>query len=461
MVPLGAFSERSGSAAWNQAGGAVSVAFLAGRRAPEPDGMNLHLARYIDRWIGLGVCFVLWLAGRGLGVLGGGNSVPGLLATTPPMPGREPAPPRRVLAIKFYGLGNIAMILPTLEAMKRAGGEDCEIDFLTLPGNLPLLRQSGLVSRELTVEVGSFLGFLASVARLLTALRTRRYDAVLDFEQFMKLSGVFAFLTGAPARVGFNTEGQARGWLYSHRIAYADTDHMADIFMRIVQPFGRAIQPAPRVRLRVAPEDRDLALDRAGATPGAALVAMHMGTGPNYNKIALKRWDSRRFAALADTLIERRGARIVFTGQGGEERALIEEAMSRMRHRAAAVSLCDALSVTELVALLEACQFVVSNDTSVMHLTGLVGTPVVAFFGPTEPRIYGPRGSDDLVFYKSLYCSPCLSNYNLKMSRCVDPVCMREIGLEEVVAGIERRFPAAMRSDVTASASRGEAAAGL
>ena len=48
-------------------------------------------------------------------------------------------------------------------------------------------------------------------------------------------------------------------------------------------------------------------------------------------------------------------------------------------------------AVRELVALLDAAQFVVSNDTSVMHLTGLVGTPVVAFFGATEPRIYGPR----------------------------------------------------------------------
>jgi heptosyltransferase-2 len=70
---------------------------------------------------------------------------------------------------------------------------------------------------------------------------------------------------------------------------------------------------------------------------------------------------------------------------------------------------------------------------------------VVAFFGPTEPRIYGPRGERDLVFYKSLFCSPCLSNYNLKMSRCVDPVCMREISVAEVAAGIDSRFPACAR----------------
>jgi len=403
--------------------------------------MNLHLARYLDRWGGLGLAWLLWFGGRVVGLLQGRRIVPPLLATTPQEP--EPvAAPRRVLAIKFYGLGNIAMILPTLQAMRRqVAGPECEIDFLTLPGNVPLLRQSGLVTRTLSVDVRSYPAFLRSIVELLGVLRSGCYDVVLDFEQFMKLSGVFGFLTGAPTRIGFNTEGQARGWLYTHRIAYADTDHMADIFMRTAKPVGRALVPAPRVRVPVDPEAARRATERVGAAPGQPVVAMHMGTGPNYNKIALKRWDAQRFGALADRLIERRGARIVFTGQGAEEAELVRDAMAGMRLADRAISLCDALDVGELLGLLDQASFVVSNDTSVMHLAGLVGAPVVAFFGPTEPRIYGPRGPGDLVFYKGLFCSPCLSNYNLKMSRCVDPVCMREITVEEVASAIDERFP--------------------
>jgi len=400
--------------------------------------MNLNLARYIDRWLGLAVCLVLWIVGQIQGLFTG-RMLPGLRATTPPQSWRKPAQPARVLGIKFYGLGNIAMILPTLRAM-REHLPDCEIDFLTLPGNVSLLEESGLVARTLTVDVRSFGKFLVSVVRLMTALRQRRYDAILDFEQFMKLSGVFAFLTGAAVRVGFNTEGQARGWLYSHRVAYADTDHMADIFMRVAVPFDAAVFPAPRVRLPIAPAAEARARTVAGGGAHDLIVAMHVGTGPNYNKIAIKRWDLRRFAELADALIERHGARVVFTGQGAEEARLIEDARSAMRHREGSVSACDQLTVSELVALLAISSFVVSNDTAAMHLAGLVATPVVAFFGPTLPRIYGPRGESDLVFYKSLYCSPCLSNYNLKISRCVDNVCMQAISANEVIAGIEQHF---------------------
>ena len=106
--------------------------------------MNLRLARYIDRWVGLGVCFLLWGLAR---LLSAGRAVPPLLGTTPPR--KVPGTPRRVLAIKFYGLGNIAMILPTLRALQ-AEGEDVAIDFLTLPGNVALLRKSGLVSEART-----------------------------------------------------------------------------------------------------------------------------------------------------------------------------------------------------------------------------------------------------------------------------------------------------------------------
>ncbi|MFP6664951.1 MAG: glycosyltransferase family 9 protein [Deltaproteobacteria bacterium] len=406
--------------------------------------MNLRIARYIDRWVGLGVCFLLWMLGRLLG------SVPPLRATTPPDGASPVRVPRRLLAIKFYGLGNIAMITPTLAAMR--GDGEVEIDFLTLPGNRGLLEQSGLVTRMLTVEVDGFVSFLRSVGRLLSGLRSG-YDAVLDFEQFMKLSGIFAFLTGASARVGFNTEGQSRGWLYTHRVAYADTDHMADIFMRLAVPFDRAELPAPRIRIPTREEDRRQLLEKLPAGMGDSLILMHVGTGPNYDKIALKRWPPERFGALADHLVETRGAHIVFTGVGAEESGLVELARAKMRHAHASTNVCDALTLGELISLLDACPFVVTNDTSILHLAGLVHTPVVAFFGPTEPRLYGPRGEDDLVFYESLYCSPCLSNYNLKMSRCVNPVCMQRIGLVSVITRIDEHFPPHADGKAVSSAS--------
>jgi len=111
--------------------------------------------------------------------------------------------------------------------------------------------------------------------------------------------------------------------------------------------------------------------------------------------------------------------------------------------RQPATDLCDRLSVPGMIALLARCTFAVVNDTSVMHLASALGTPVVAFFGPTAPSQYGPGEGRHLVFYADLYCSPCITNYNLKVSRCTDPVCIRSIAVDEVLAAIAQRFFAA------------------
>ena len=51
------------------------------------------------------------------------------------------------------------------------------------------------------------------------------------------------------------------------------------------------------------------------------------------------------------------------------------------------------LSLTELAALLKRCMVCVGNDSGVTHMAAAVGTPVVALFGPTDPRVWGPRGN--------------------------------------------------------------------
>ena len=47
-------------------------------------------------------------------------------------------------------------------------------------------------------------------------------------------------------------------------------------------------------------------------------------------------------------------------------------------------------SLTQLPILLEKAQIVICNDSGPMHLAAAIGTPVLAFFGPTDPHRYGP-----------------------------------------------------------------------
>jgi ADP-heptose:LPS heptosyltransferase len=401
--------------------------------------MDLNLARYVDKWIGLAICLVLFGWERATKAWHG-RPIRSLLSTTPPGLDEGPIVPRRILCMKFYGLGNAVMLIPVLEAVRRRWPE-VEIDFLTMPGNVPLLERSGVVAHAFAVDTSSLGRFLTTLVAALRTVRARRYDTVLDFEQFVKISSIIGFFTGAHERIGFNTDGQRRGFMYTRRVVYTDSDHMTAIFARLTRPLG-VEGPLPDCPLPVREEERRKVrafLADAGVAPDAfPLVAVHMGIGMNFYRVPLKRWDVENFVTLADALAERHGATVVFTGQGAEERTLIADARSRMRRPG--IDACDRFTATELAALLDHCHFVVSNDTSLIHLASLMGTPVVAIFGPTAPLHYGPLGERNLVFYRDLYCSPCLTNYNLKVSRCLDNVCMRGIRPDEVLTAVAAHY---------------------
>jgi ADP-heptose:LPS heptosyltransferase len=54
----------------------------------------------------------------------------------------------------------------------------------------------------------------------------------------------------------------------------------------------------------------------------------------------------------------------------------------------------------ELAGWLATARVYIGNDSGITHLAAAVGTPVVALFGPTDPRIWAPRGRDVSVIAK-------------------------------------------------------------
>ena len=71
----------------------------------------------------------------------------------------------------------------------------------------------------------------------------------------------------------------------------------------------------------------------------------------------------------------------------------------------------------------------ISVDSGPLHIAAAVGTPVVALFGPTDPRRTGPLGPGK-VLRRDLPCSPCLQ----RRCQIADTYrCMRDLSVEEVL----------------------------
>jgi heptosyltransferase I len=94
-------------------------------------------------------------------------------------------------------------------------------------------------------------------------------------------------------------------------------------------------------------------------------------------------------------------------------------------------------SVGDLAAVMRGAALVVSGDTGPLHIAAAVGTPLVGLYGPTWPERNGPWDPADVVISRAGRCQ-CHHK-----RRCLTGApCIETIGVEEVVAAVDRRLAA-------------------
>ncbi|MBN1586789.1 MAG: methyltransferase domain-containing protein [Candidatus Omnitrophica bacterium] len=356
-----------------------------------------------------------------------------LLGIIPP----DSQSPSKILLIKFPGIGNLVMLLPTVRAL-RVHFDQSEILFLTLRQNAGLMESVPDVDRVLYLDTTSAFHFAVSLLRLFWHLSVERVDMVLDFEQFAKTASVFSALTAAPYRYGFETPGQMRGFVYTHPVDYPENRHMVPAFAAIAQAAGVPCENLEPVAIPYKAEEArrvERLLADQGIGQEGRIVLIHAGSGENF---AERRWPENSFAQLADRLAAECGARVVFTGTRAEN-ALIERIRNKME--ASSASVAGKINLTELAALTDRAYLVLSNDTALAHFGCAMSTPVAGFYGPNTPVLYGPWGGEQhTAFYHRLPCSPCITNLNQKTSSCQFPVCIWSISVQEVFDTLKARY---------------------
>jgi ADP-heptose:LPS heptosyltransferase len=65
------------------------------------------------------------------------------------------------------------------------------------------------------------------------------------------------------------------------------------------------------------------------------------------------------------------------------------------------------LSLAQVAALLRCAALYLGNDSGISHLAGAVGTRGVVLFGPTDPRMWAPRGGRLRVLHAPDACGLC------------------------------------------------------
>jgi heptosyltransferase-2 len=273
--------------------------------------------------------------------------------------------------------------------------------------------------RVLTINGGKTRSELRTAAEVLRAeafdlglLFTNSFGSALQFRR-----------AGIPERWGFRRDG--RGLLLTRGVKppdpQAEPRHQIYYYLDLLRKLGLPTIE-PELRFSLSPAEKLAAkarLRELGADDGRPLVILNPGAayGP------AKRWPAERYAALAGLLVRGRNARILLTGSA-DESALTAEIAASLDEPP--IDLAGRTTLRGLLALIGEAALFVTNDTGPMHMANALRIPVVAVFGPTEPRATAPFHAPAAVLKKDAPCGPCLYR-----SCPFDHRCMTAITAEE------------------------------
>jgi lipopolysaccharide heptosyltransferase II len=314
---------------------------------------------------------------------------------------------------------------------------EATIDYAVGPWSLPALgNNSRLADLIDTGAVGAGSQPPLAYLRLCRLIRRRQYDLCVVLERAVLLS-LLPWFAGIPVRVGLDSHG--RGFALTAGVPVEGVRHEVDRYLDVALAAGATISD-PGLEFTPTADQSDAArliLESAGWR-GRPFVVLNPGGGVNPGmRLDAKRWPPDRYGDLATRLLTS-GMDVVLTG-GNTDLAAVAE-VRRLAHDV--VDVAGQLSFGQLAGVIRQATLFVGNDTGVMHLAVAVGTPVVAVFGPTDPRVYGPYRHGEVVAM-DLPCRPCFERGTYRV--CDHVSCTRHLSSDLVWMGVQRQLKAASR----------------
>ena len=319
-----------------------------------------------------------------------------------------------ILAIRFARIGDVVLLLPALLRLKSTF-DGARLTLTTGSRAAPIAELCPHIDEVISVDRlrmrdGPRLAALRDMCGLVSDLRSRRFDLVVDFHSFRE-TNLLARFSGARYRLGMKRADRAY-LSYCFNLSPALEDkrlHVSEMFLRVVEhvPGVADSQIIESPMIEVGP---DIEVPVASPVKPGPLLVLYVGAS-----VPERRWPASRFAALASQVANRWGATVrVLSGVSEVERSIARQVKCEA---GAAVQLLSQLGIQEIASVIAGADLMVSNDSGPMHIGSALGVPTLGIFSSSLPEHYRPVGPKD---------------------RYIKKESMKDVQLEEVLESIIR-----------------------
>ncbi len=386
--------------------------------------MKVDTMRWVDRYAGVPICFLLRL----------------IFWPMDRLRRNQNTDSKNVLFIELSEMGSAILADPAMRWLKEQGKT---LHFVIFDKNVASLHLLNTIEKDnvFLINPDNLFTLAISSLKFLIWCRKKNIDSVIDLELFSRFTAILSRLSGADNRAGFDRvheEGLYRGDHLTHPVMYNPHTHISRNFMTLV----RASQNNPHQPYQKDGFDEAIKLARAEVDEGLQesvvdkLKSICSDFEPGKQRLVLvnpnasdllpqRRWMQDRYVEVIQSLLaEYSDILVVITGAPGEraEAQVLKERTDSER----CLNSAGVFEFRELVPLYSLSELMLSNDSGPPHFASVTELKTFVIFGPETPALYGALGNSTPI-YAGLPCSPCVSAGNHRKTSCVDNQCLKAI----------------------------------
>ena len=371
-----------------------------------------------------------------------------------------------ILFVRLSYIGDILHATPAARWIKEQY-PDAKLHWIVTPSMVELLEGNPYVDEIIPWERDEYEAHskklhIPTMWRMWWELKAKlepyKFDVAVDVQGRL-ITGLVLLASGAPIRLGLGGTKELN-WLFTNYKTKPSTDHVIKRYVEVAQLLKEAVTKQANLETPLKPVDNGLDTETLHTVSAKKMYHMDFyvpsklhtwaeeqwktidnHTSLNRGEVekplrvglvlgtswATKEWPQEKWYSLIKSLQYR--ANFVCLG-GPKEATQYKPLMDSLAAEGIDQIMLNMLGKTtlqEVGALIESCDVVVTADTGSLHIALALNKPVVALFGPTDPKLWGPlTGTFKVLVNDELDCLGC------RKRRCPKPdqYCMS--GIEPV-----------------------------
>lgn len=352
-------------------------------------------------------------------------------------------PVKNILVLELFEMGATVMAYPSIRRLQK-NYPQANIYCLCTDSVKEAWEVLNIIPGDhiLSVESKDLFRFGLSLLTRIIQLRKIKVDLLIDLGLFMRIPSIIAFMIGAKLTSGFNRyemEGLYRGNHYDYPVAFNQNAHIAKNFLALTLAVINKKDDYPHLKSGIDLWNYEFPHYRSNGDISAGMKRKLQDVFPDYQKqpiilvcpdvgrnLSVRNYPRELYARAIKSILLNKPDNVVVLIGTMKDQETCGWIVNEVGHKQCIDFSGQTGTLTELLELIHLASLLIGNDNGPLHFASMTSCKILALFSTDSPFVYGPLGNC-VILYQFYQCSPCISAFNHKHTRCTNNQCLKRI----------------------------------